>query len=103
VPCKIVREKSGIPYSTRNFLLNSHNKKIASRIFKLIKVNKKKIIKKIISIKQIKNIIYLNGADKIDYIEILDVNKIIKPYKKDIKYKIFLAYYLGNTRLIDNI
>ena len=42
VPCKIVREKSGIPYSTRNFLLNSHNKKIASRIFKLIKVNKKK-------------------------------------------------------------
>ena len=103
VPCKTVREKSGIPYSTRNFLLNGHNKKIASRIFKLIKVNKKKIIKKIISIKKIKNIIYLKGADKIDYIEILDVNKVIKPYKKNIKYKIFLAYYLGDTRLIDNI
>ena len=30
-------------------------------------------------------------------------DKIIKPYKRDNKYKIFIAYYLGSTRLIDNI
>ena len=36
------------------------------------------------------------GAKKIDYIKILDINKIIKPYKKKNKYKIFLAYYLGS-------
>ena len=51
INCKTVREKNGIPYSTRNFLLNSHNKKIASRIFKLIKVNKKKIKKKYLILK----------------------------------------------------
>ena len=29
--------------------------------------------------------------------------KIIKPYKRTNKHKIFIAYYLGSTRLIDNI
>ena len=43
------------------------------------------------------------GVKKIDYIEILNINKIIKPFRKNIKYKIFLAYHLGSTRLIDNI
>ena len=43
------------------------------------------------------------GINKIDYIKILDINKIIKPFKKVKKYKIFIAYYLGTTRLIDNI
>ena len=47
--------------------------------------------------------IYNLGVRKIDYIEVLDVNKLIKPFKKRIKYKIFIAYYLGSTRLIDNI
>ena len=43
------------------------------------------------------------GASKIDYIKILDVNKLIKPYRRTNKHKIFIAYYLGSTRLIDNI
>ena len=47
--------------------------------------------------------IYNLGVRKIDYIEVLDVNKLIKPFKKEKKYKIFIAYYLGSTRLIDNI
>ena len=41
--------------------------------------------------------------NQIDYIKLLDVNRIIKPYKKKNEYKIFIAYYLGSTRLIDNI
>ena len=43
------------------------------------------------------------GVRKIDYIKILNINKLIKPFKKKIMYKIFIAYYLGATRLIDNI
>ena len=43
------------------------------------------------------------GVDKIDYIEIVDLNKIIKPLHKSKNYKIFIAYYLNKTRLIDNI
>ena len=43
------------------------------------------------------------GVRKIDYIEIVDINKIIKPFKMKKKFRIFIAYYLGATRLIDNI
>ena len=42
------------------------------------------------------------GANKIDYIKVLDINKIIKPYKKEKRFKIFIAYNLRSTRLIDN-
>ena len=103
VPCKTIREKNGIAYSSRNYLLNNDEKKIASKIFRLIKNNKNNLIKKKNKIAKIKNIIYSLGVRKIDYIEILDINKIIKPFKKKIKYKIFLAYYLRSIRLIDNI
>ena len=81
----------------------------------LVISSRKKIIKKYFyndiffqkNIKKMKNdkrlkIVKL-GANKIDYIETLDINKLVKPYKKNNKYKIFIAYYLGSTRLIDNI
>ena len=103
IPCKTIREKNGIACSTRNNLLNNKEKILASKIYKLIKNNKKKLIKKKIKINKIKNIIYSMKVEKIDYIKILNVNKIIKPFKKGSKYKIFLAYYLNKTRLIDNI
>jgi pantothenate synthetase len=43
------------------------------------------------------------GVDSIDYVNIIDINKIIKPYIKKRKYKIFLAYNINKVRLIDNI
>ena len=43
------------------------------------------------------------GATKIDYVEILDINRIVRPYNKKKKLRIFVAYYLESTRLIDNI
>jgi len=103
VSCKTIREKNGIAYSSRNFLLNNKEKIIASRIFKLIKRNKLKLIKNKISLIKIKKMIYEMGVKRIEYIEILNINKLIKPYKRKIKYKIFFAYYLSSVRLIDNI
>ena len=103
ISCKTIREKNGIAYSSRNYLLNNKEKIIASKIFQFIKINKNKFIRKKINKNKIKQNIYLMGVKKIDYIEILNINKLIKPFKKNIKYKIFLAYFLGNTRLIDNI
>ena len=43
------------------------------------------------------------GAKKIDYVKLLNINKITKPYKKNSVFKIFIAYHLGSVRLIDNI
>tara|TARA_B100001250_G_scaffold382032_1_gene374837 strand:+ start:359 stop:1168 length:810 start_codon:yes stop_codon:yes gene_type:complete len=103
IPCKTIRDKNGIACSTRNNLLSNKEKMIASKIIKLIRNNKYKLIKKKIKVNKIKNIIYSMKVKKIDYIEILNINKLIKPFKKVNKYKIFFAYYLNKTRLIDNI
>ena len=52
---------------------------------------------------EIKKKILKLGVNKIEYIQILNVNKLIKPFIKNNRYKIFIAYYLKKTRLIDNI
>ena len=103
VACKTIREKNGIACSSRNFLLSLKEKKIASKIYKYLKNEKQKLIKKKINIKTIKKNVYKLGAKKIDYIQMLDINKIIKPHKKNREFRIFAAYYLRSTRLIDNI
>ena len=49
--------------------------------------------------KKIKNL----GIYSIDYLKIINTNKIIKPFKIKKEYRIFISYYLGRTRLIDNV
>tara|TARA_B100001123_G_scaffold215442_1_gene243197 strand:- start:512 stop:1321 length:810 start_codon:yes stop_codon:yes gene_type:complete len=103
IGCKTVREKNGIALSSRNFLLSPKEKEIASKIFTLLSRNKKYLIKKQISLTKIKNKIFNLGVSKIDYVEIQDINKLTRPYKKNNKYRIFVAYYIKTIRLIDNI
>ena len=103
VKCKTIREKSGVALSSRNMLLSFKEKKIASNIYKLIIKNKKYIIKNKLTLSNIRKKITQMGVNKIDYIKLLNINNLIKPYKKSKKLKIFIAYYLGKTRLIDNI
>ena len=103
VGCKTIREKNGIACSSRNFLLSLKEKEIAARVYKVLINKKKYLIKKKISLNRIKNKIFELGVRKVDYIELLDINKLIKPYRKNIKYRIFVAYFLRKTRLIDNI
>ena len=45
IPCKTIREKNGIAFSSRNYLLSAKEKIIASKIFKLLINKKKKLIK----------------------------------------------------------
>ena len=103
IACKTIREKNGIACSSRNLLLSLKQKAIASKVYKLLKNKKLILVKKKSNLIEIKKKIYKLGANKIEYIQLLDINKLIKPYIKNNKYKIFIAYYLGKTRLIDNI
>jgi len=103
IGCKTIREKNGIALSSRNFLLNKNEKIIASKIYFFISKNKDKILKNKLKISKIKKKISDFGANKIDYIKVFDINKIVKPFIKSKNCKIFIAYYLGSTRLIDNI
>ena len=89
--------------SSRNFLLSINQKNIAGKIFYTIVKEKNKIIKNKISVNDLKKKIYNLGANKIEYIELVNINKLARPYKKRKKYKIFIAYFLGSVRLIDNI
>jgi len=100
--CPTIREKNGIAFSSRNFLLKKKEKIIASSVFKIIKKNKSKIIKNTFYIKKIKNILMSMGIKKIDYLEVLDIRKILNEKTKKKKFKIFLAYYIKKVRLIDN-
>ncbi len=103
IACRTIRERNGVAYSSRNFLLTPEEKNIASNIYKLLKKNKKDLLMKKISLKEIKHQILNFGTSKIDYIEIHDVNNLTKPFNKIKKFRIFIAYYLKKTRLIDNI
>ena len=103
VSCKTVREKNGLACSSRNALLSSNEKLIAAKIYNLLNKNKLNLLKYPKLLSKIEKKIFKFGVGKIDYIKILDVNKMIKPYKKNSKYKIFIAYYLSQTRLIDNV
>ena len=103
VGCKTIREKNGIAFSSRNLLLTKKEKEIASKVYHLVFYIKKRLIRNKISENSIKNIIYSLGVEKIDYIEIINLNKTTKPFKKYSFYRIFIAYYIRSVRLIDNI
>ena len=103
VPCKTIRDKNGVACSSRNFLLSMNEKNVASKIYKFLISRKNTLVKNRSALKTLKRKILKLGATKIDYIQILDINKIIKPFKQSKKYKIFIAYYLRSIRLIDNI
>jgi len=43
------------------------------------------------------------GVKKIEYIELYNLKTLKRPKNKREKFKIFIAFYLNKTRLIDNI
>ena len=103
VGCKTIRDRTGVAYSSRNLLLTPKQKNIASKVYKFIKRKKNFLITGRSKILKSKKEICNFGVNKIEYIKIININKLIKPYIKSDKYKIFIAYYLGRVRLIDNI
>ena len=103
IGCETIREKNGIAFSSRNVLLSEKEKKIAGKIYKFLLSKKLNIINKKISLNSVNKKILKFGVRKIDYLKLIDINKLIMPYIKRNKYKIFIAYYLKKTRLIDNI
>ena len=97
IECNTVREKNGIACSSRNYNLNRTEIINFSKIIRFLKRNKKLIDKNIIY-----NKIKAFGVKKIDYIEFLNLKTLKKPKSKKSKFNIFVAFYIGKTRLIDN-
>ena len=101
--CKTVRLNNLLPYSSRNFLLSKNDIKkagfVSSSIYKFYFSIKKNFNNKL-NINKIKK--YIDSKEiKIDYFEIRNKLNLSKNYNRK-NFKIFIAYYLKNVRLIDN-
>ena len=102
---KIIRDSSGLALSSRNLYLNNREKKIAQNIIKILKQSKKELSKNwkpSSVINKNKKILIKKGVSKIDYFE-LRSDTLKRNVKKNEKARLFIAVFIGSTRLIDNI
>ncbi len=105
IGCPIVRENDGLAMSSRNKYLNEIERKNALCLSesiksaqKMIKNGEKSPNKIIESVKKI----ITEKSGKIDYVEILDERTLKHTDSIDEHSRLFLAVYIGKTRLIDN-
>ena len=103
IPCKTIRDANSLPYSSRNFLLKKNDLVRASivslKIKKLYNEIKKRFIMKN-KLKFVKKDLVRHGIN-IEYFEIRNNDNLSKKFNKK-NFKIFVAFYINNVRLIDN-
>ena len=111
IPCQIlpietIRDTNGLAISSRNKYLNAASKVIANNINKIMKsaINEYKNTDIQTTIKFVEKNLLSVGIENIDYIEIRDNNNLSVIDNNDkSNARLFIAVYIENTRLIDNI
>jgi pantoate--beta-alanine ligase len=106
LPIEIVRDENGLAISSRNQYLNTKNRNIANNINKIMKNAadnyKNKDIESTINL--VKNNFLDSGIKKIDYVEIRKGENLDAISNNDkSNARLFIAVYISDTRLIDNI
>ncbi|MXN92771.1 pantoate--beta-alanine ligase [Flavobacterium sp. Sd200] len=106
VGCPISREASGLAMSSRNARLSDTEKQEAAFIYKTLQEAKSKFSTS--SIPQLKQFVEDAFASHpeftTDYFEIAPEESLVPAsIKENTKYRAFIAVFLGNVRLIDNI
>jgi len=104
IPCKTIRDKNSAPLSTRNHLLSKKNLYKVGSISNFLKVTKLNIKNKHSLNEYLLNIkkkLTKKFNIKIEYLEIRNENNLNTSNIKK-KYRLFIAYYINNVRLIDN-
>ena len=103
INCKTIRLKNCFPYSSRNKLLSKKKINNGISISNLLKRYHKNISKEFSKIKEIESIYdrISKKCSRIEYFEIRNKNNLSKNINKK-NFKIFIAYYFGKVRLIDN-
>ena len=107
IGCPILREENGLAMSSRNERLSSEDRQTAGFIYKSLKTAKEKFGTK--SAQYIKNWVRkefdAQPDFKLEYIEISDAKNLtpVKRKQKEKKYRAFIAVYMDDVRLIDNI
>ena len=111
-PCKTIRNSNGLALSSRNSLLNKENLKTSASIANILLNLKRSICKRNgllnVSPKKTKYLIQKTKKkliDKFDIkVEYLECRNLVtlNANLKNKPFKLFVAYYLNNIRLIDN-
>jgi pantoate--beta-alanine ligase len=111
-PCKTIRNSKGLALSSRNSLLNKEDLKTSTSIANILLNLKRSICKRNgllnVSPKKTKYLIQktkkklINKFDiKVEYLECRNLVTLSANLKNK-PFKLFVAYYLNNVRLIDN-
>ena len=100
INCRTVRDKNKVALSSRNFLLSKYNLHTAGLVAKYL-INLKPSIKKNNILSQIKNELENKYSISVEYLELRDLHDL-KTTKFKKKYRLFIAYYINNIRIIDN-
>lgn len=105
--CPIHREQNGLAMSSRNERLSAEARKEAALIYRILKNAKKKFEKQ--SAKEVIDFVakeFQKHADfQLEYFEIADEATLLPCIRKSKskKYRAFIAVFINNIRLIDNI
>lgn len=107
IGCPILREENGLAMSSRNERLPLALREKASLIYQsLLKAKEFFASHRIEEVIDKMNTAFENSEDfRLEYVEISDASTL-KPAKSRVegrKYRIFIAVYAGNIRLIDNL
>ena len=107
VPCPIIREKSGLPMSSRNELLSAEERKNASLISETIFMAKELVEQKSVNELEewVTERINKNPFLNVEYFEIVDGTNLqpVKNWEGENTKVGCIAVYCGKVRLIDNI
>lgn len=107
IGCPIFREENGLAMSSRNERLSAKEKEESSLIYWTLKSAREKFgTKNAQEITDwIATVFEKNPDFKLEYFEIADEENLLPAteIKKDKKYRAFIAVFVSNIRLIDNI
>lgn len=107
VPCPIVRDADGLALSSRNALLSEHERAVAPTIAAIL--NECSSLAHQMSVPEVKSFVQSKiravPEFKLEYFEIADGTTLqpVSAWSKSDHIRAFIAVYLHNVRLIDNV
>jgi len=103
-----MREEDGLAMSSRNLRLSDEGRKISGQIYQNLCLSKEQIVANInidsVLSKTTQNLLQI-GAKKIDYLQVCNEMNLqpVSHFNPQIKSRLFIAIYVDEIRLIDNI
>lgn len=109
IGCPIIREFDGLAMSSRNTRLNTEERKQAPFIYRILKEAKNQLLHNNIPVidvkKYVENQFDRNEWFQLQYFEVAEPKGLepVLHIKQQDKARLFIAAYLGDIRLIDNL